>query len=144
MAATQTFTASTATAEISARRRVLRRVLWVFQILIAAFLIVASALPKFVGQVDAVETFELIGWGQWFRYVTGAVELAGGIGLLVPRLAGAAATGLIGLMAGAALTQILVIEPAWALLPAAFALIFALIAWDRREQTRNLVRSLFR
>nr|BFE85163.1 hypothetical protein GCM10020093_077640 [Planobispora longispora] len=87
MAATHTFTARTAAAaatEISARRRVLRKVLWVFQILIATFLIVASALPKFVGQVDAVTTFELIGWGQWFRYLTGVVELAGGIGLLVP------------------------------------------------------------
>ncbi|MBG0825129.1 DoxX family protein [Planomonospora sp. ID91781] len=119
-----------------------RKVLWTLQILIALFLVVASALPKLVGEQNAVETFELIGWGQWFRYVTGVVELAGGIGLLIPRLAGAAATGLIGLMAGAALTQILVIEPAWALLPVAFGAVLALVARDRREQTRALVRSL--
>ncbi|GAA3443315.1 DoxX family protein [Planomonospora venezuelensis] len=134
----------TPAAPAASARRTLRRVLWAFQILIGLFLVVASALPKFAGETNAVTTFELIGWGQWFRYVTGAVELAGGIGLLVPRLAGAAATGLIGLMAGAALTQVLVLEPAWALLPVAFAAVFALVAWDRREQTRDLVRSLIR
>ncbi|MGW4640685.1 DoxX family protein [Sphaerisporangium sp. NPDC004334] len=128
----------------TARPRVLRRVLWALQVLFGLFLIVASALPKFAGQKDAVETFAQIGWGQWFRYVTGAVELAGGVGLLVPRLAGAAATGLVGLMIGAALTQILVIDPVWALMPIGMGVVFALIAWDRREQTRDLVRSLTR
>ncbi|MCT9929878.1 DoxX family protein [Planotetraspora sp. A-T 1434] len=133
---------SPAPAPAAARRRVLRRVLWGLQALIALFLIAGSALPKFAGQKDAVETFTLIGWGQWFRYVTGVVELTGAIGLLIPRLAGAAATGLIGLMAGAALTQILVLDPAWALFPAGLAIVFALVAWDRREQTRDLARSL--
>ncbi len=75
-----------------------RKVLWGAQILLAAFLLIASGLPKLVGQADAVETFTQIGWGQWFRYVTGIVEVAGAIGLLIPRLAGLAATGLIGLM----------------------------------------------
>ncbi|MEU5995475.1 DoxX family protein [Spirillospora sp. NPDC047418] len=121
-----------------------RKVLWGAQILLAAFLLIASGLPKLVGQADAVETFELIGWGQWFRYVTGVVEVAGAIALVVPRLAGLAATALIGLMAGAILTQILVIEPAWSAMPAAFAVVFALIAWDRRAETRALLRSLKR
>ncbi|MFC4053615.1 DoxX family protein [Actinomadura syzygii] len=125
-------------------RRVLRKVLWGAQILLAAFLFFASALPKFAGQVDAVKTFDEIGWGQWFRYVTGAVEAAGAIGLVVPRLAGLAAAGLIGLMGGAVLTQVLVLEPAWALLPAAYAAVFAAIAWDRRAESRAVLRSLKR
>ncbi|MGI8333738.1 DoxX family protein [Actinomadura scrupuli] len=125
-------------------RTALRRTLWVLQILIAAFLLVASAMPKFVGQKDAVESFAKIGWGQWFRYVTGAVEAAGAIGLVIPRLAGLAATGLIGLMIGAILTQILVLVPAFALLPAGFAVVFALIAYDRRAETRQLLHSLRR
>ncbi|MBG0815583.1 DoxX family protein [Planomonospora sp. ID82291] len=127
-----------------APRSTLRTVLRTLQILIALFLVIASALPKLAGEQNAVETFELIGWGQWFRYVTGAVELAGGIGLLVPPLAGVAATGLIGLMAGAALTQILVIEPAWALLPVAFGAVLAFVARDHRQQTRTLVQALLR
>jgi uncharacterized membrane protein YphA (DoxX/SURF4 family) len=128
----------------AAERRTLRKVLWGAQIFLAAFLFFASALPKFAGQADAVRTFEEIGWGQWFRYVTGAVETASAIGLVIPRLAGLAATGLIGLMAGAALTQILVLEPAWALMPAVLAVVFAAVARDRREESRQVLRSLKR
>ncbi|MEU8344585.1 DoxX-like family protein [Actinomadura meyerae] len=124
------------------RGTTLRKVLWGPQILLAAFLLIASGLPKLVGQADAVESFELIGWGQWFRYVTGIVEVSGAIGLLIPRLAGLAATGLIGLMAGAITTHLLVLDPAWGLMPAAFAVVFAAIAWNRRHETRDLLRTL--
>ncbi|MFI0408952.1 DoxX family protein [Actinomadura sp. 3N508] len=148
MTATHTLTQTTTTAAAAAAsaggRPVLRKVLWALQILLAAFLFFASALPKFAGQADAVKTFTEIGWGQWLRYVTGAVEAAGAIGLVVPRLAGLAAAGLIGLMGGAVLTQLLVLEPAWALLPAAFAVVFAAVAWDRRAESRATLRSLSR
>ncbi|MEW2355520.1 DoxX family protein [Spirillospora sp. NPDC029432] len=135
---------SSAVASDTGRTSVLRRVLWGFQILIGAFLLFGSAMPKFAGQADAVETFVKLGWNDAMRYLVGAVEAAGAIGLVIPRLAGAAATGLIGLMVGAALTQILVIEPAWALFPAVLGVIFALVAWDRRAETRDLLRSLKR
>jgi putative oxidoreductase len=138
---TQTLPTTSATAS---KPSALRRTLWVLQILIAAFLLVGSAVPKFVGQKDAVESFAKIGWGQWFRYVTGVVEAAGAIGLVAPRLAGLAATGLIGLMIGAILTQVLVLVPVFGLLPAALAVVFALVAYDRRAETRQLLRSLRR
>jgi len=125
-------------------RRTRRKVLWGAQIFLAAFLLIASGLPKLVGEANAVETFAQIGWGQGFRYLTGVVEVAGAIGLVVPRLAGLAATGLIGLMTGAVLTQVLVLEPAWSAMPAAFAVVFATIAWDRRPETRELLHSLKR
>ena len=141
-AATTATATTAATAAPGTRGGALRRALWVPQILLAAFLLIASALPKFAGQADAVETFELIGWGQWFRYVTGVVEAAGAVALVIPRLAGLAATVLIGLMAGAVLTQILVLEPAWALLPAAFAAVLAVIAWDRRAESAQVLRAL--
>ncbi|MBC6457028.1 DoxX family protein [Actinomadura sp. HBU206391] len=115
-------------------RRAANIALWAAQIFIAAFLLFASAAPKFAGQQDAVETFTKIGWGQWFRYVTGTVELVGAIGLLIPRLAGLAALGLIGLMAGAVLTQLFVLEPVWALLPIAYGVILALVARARLPQ----------
>ncbi|MFI0369644.1 DoxX family protein [Actinomadura sp. 1N219] len=141
MTATHTLTAApAATADVEGRR-VLRKALWGLQILLAAFLLFASALPKFAGQADAVKTFSEIGWGQWLRYVTGAVEAAGAIGLVIPRLAGLAAAGLIGLMGGAVLTQLLVLEPAWSLLPAAYAVVFAAVAWDRRAESRQALRS---
>ncbi len=121
-------------------RRALNVTLWTVQILLAAFLLIASAAPKFAGQRDAVESFARIGWGQWFRYFTGVCEAGGAIGLLIPRLASAAALGLIGVMIGAVLTQILVLDPVWALLPAAYGVLFAVIAWVRRPQSFTLRR----
>jgi uncharacterized membrane protein YphA (DoxX/SURF4 family) len=123
---------TTTLATTDRRRRALNRTLWTVQILLAAFLLIASAAPKFAGQRDAVDTFTRIGWGQWFRYFTGTCEAAGAIGLVIPRLATPAAVGLIGLMIGAVLTQLLVLDPVWALMPAAYGVLFAIIAWYRR------------
>ncbi|GAA0361105.1 DoxX family protein [Actinoallomurus spadix] len=115
-------------------RRARNRALWTIQILLAAFLLIVSAAPKFAGQREAVEDFAKIGWGQWFRYFTGAVEAAGGIGLLIPRLAGWAALGLIGLMVGAIITQVFVLVPALAVFPAVLGVVFAVIARVRMPQ----------
>ena len=38
-----------------------------------------------------MEMFTQIGLGQWLLYLVGALKFAGAIGLLIPRLAGAAA-----------------------------------------------------
>lgn len=123
-----------------APRRTLNVTLWTLQVLLAAFLLIASAAPKFAGQKDAVEDFAKIGWGQWFRYVTGMCEAGGAIGLLIPRLTSYAALGLIGVMIGAVLTQILVLSPVLAFLPATFAVLFAIIAWVRRPQAYTFGR----
>ena len=66
--------------------------LWTAQILLAAFFLFAAA-PKLTGQHTAVQMFGQIGAGQWLRYLVGTAELAGAIGLLIPRLAGLAAAG---------------------------------------------------
>ena len=110
------------------------RALWVLQILLGVFFVVASAAPKFVGEAYAVETFNQIGAGDWFRYFVGVVELAGGIGLMVSRLAGPAAVGLMGLMIGAAYTQAVVLDaPTMVTSPAIFFVLAAVIAWGRRK-----------
>lgn len=49
--------------------------------------------------------FATIGVEQWFRYAVGVIELAGAVGLLVPRLAGLAALGLAADMIGAMAVQ---------------------------------------
>src|SRR5262245_36380460 len=106
--------------------------LWTLQILLGLFFIVASGAPKLLGQHYAVEVYEQIGWGQWFRYLTGVVEVAGGVGLLVPRLAGAAAAGLSITMVLAAATQTFLLDaPAMAIFPLVLAGIFAWMAKAR-------------
>jgi putative oxidoreductase len=41
---------------------------------------------KFGAQSRWIKTFEQIGFGQWFRYLTGAVQMAGAIAVLIPRI----------------------------------------------------------
>ena len=124
----------TATAAPTTRSRLAHRALWVLQILMGVFFIVASAAPKFWGDPYAVQIFTEIGAGQWFRYLVGALELAGGIGLMVPRLAGPAAVGLMGLMIGAGYTQAVVLhQPAMVTTPVIIFVLAAVIAWGRRE-----------
>src|SRR6266446_52085 len=60
-----------------------RRVLWTVRVVLAlAF--GAAGTAKLAGAAPMVQIFDLIGIGQWFRYVTGIVEVAGAILLLVP------------------------------------------------------------
>jgi putative oxidoreductase len=59
---------------------------WVLQVLLAlAFLAAAGA--KLASVPMLVEEFNLIGLGQWLRYVTAIVEIIGAIVLLVPGFA---------------------------------------------------------
>jgi uncharacterized membrane protein len=124
----------------AARGRGLNVTLWVVQVLMAAFFLVAAAGPKLVGERYAVQVFTEIGAGQWLRYLVGALELAGAIGLLIPRLTGLAALGLAALMVGAVLTQLLVLDSVvTALTPAFLGVVFGLVAWGRWPQTKALV-----
>ncbi|WP_067841939.1 DoxX family protein [Nocardia lijiangensis] len=130
-------TAITAPAPTTATRpgTIRTRFLWTLQILLGLFFVIASGIPKFVGQADAVRIFDAIGFGDWFMYFTGLVEVAGGIGLLIGRLAGAAAAGLSITMVFAAATQAFVLDaPSYAVFPLVLAAVFAWLAWQRRDR----------
>lgn len=43
---------------------------------------VAAAAMKLTGQPQMVTEFDVVGLGQWFRYVTGAIELGGALLLI--------------------------------------------------------------
>jgi uncharacterized membrane protein len=113
--------------------------LWVLQGLLAAFFIVASAAPKLIGHESAAEGFDLIGWGDWFMYFVGVLELAGGVGLLIPRLSGLAAIGLGLLMIGAAVFNATILNfPV--LTPLILLALFAFVAWGRWYQTKRVFK----
>jgi putative oxidoreductase len=138
-------TNTTAALPVARRSRTVTVVLWVVQIGLALFFAAAGAM-KLAGDPTAVAMYETIGLGQWFRYLTGICEVAGAIGLLVPRLSGVAATGLIGVMIGATVTNLFVIPGAApsAVMTVLLAVVFALIAWARLPQTRRLIGMLRR
>jgi putative oxidoreductase len=54
--------------------------------IVLALIFLVTAFPKLVGVPAAVQMFDQIGAGQWLRYFVGTAELAGAIGLLLPRL----------------------------------------------------------
>ncbi|GAB7188628.1 hypothetical protein ATKI12_8459 [Kitasatospora sp. Ki12] len=128
---------STATAVKSSQAAV--RTVWTLRILLALFFALASALPKLLALPAATTVFDAIGWGHWFMYLTGLVELAGAVGLLVRRLAGPAATALIVFLAFAFVTQLTAMHGENAGTPFLFMVPLAVIAWNQRTGTAGLL-----
>lgn len=119
------------------RSRAATGTLWTIQgLLVATFFFVAG--QKLFGYPSTVRAFDQIGLGTWFRYFTGSVELAGAIGLLIPRLAGPAALGLIGVMIGAIITNLLVLYPVMVVVNLLLAVGSAVIAKARWADTSAL------
>jgi uncharacterized membrane protein len=55
---------------------------WILAIFLA---VVFAGGIKLIGAPAMVQEFAQIGFGQWFRFVTGILEVAGAVGLLLPR-----------------------------------------------------------
>lgn len=110
---------------------------WVLRLGLAA-VFAGAGLAKLAGDAAMVQMFTDIGAGQGLRYLVGSCELAGAVGLLVPRLAGIAACGLVGLMIGATFTNVVVLEVTPAL-TLTFLAAAAVVAWSRRDDVRALV-----
>jgi putative oxidoreductase len=96
--------------------------MWAVQLVLAGQF-AAGGLFKLAGDQQMVAMFADIGAGQWLRVLVGVLELAAAVGLLVPRLARLAAAGLVALMTGAALTNIV-----WLATSPALPLVFLLLA----------------
>ena len=105
-------------------------------LLAVAFLAAGGA--KLAGVPAMVQVFDAIGIGQWFRLVTGAVEITGAILLVVPMTVGLGAALLSATMAGAVLTHLVRIGgnpmPATVLL-----LLAAVVLWVRRDDLTRLL-----
>ena len=82
--------------------------LWGLKGLLAAVFLAAGG-AKLYGVPMLVEEFEHMGFGQWLRYFTGALEVAGGLAILVPSLSGLAAVLLGCVMIGATAVHLFVI-----------------------------------
>lgn len=102
-----------------------------------------AGLAKVGSDQAMVEMLAAIGVGQWLRYVVGALELAGAVGVVVPRLSGLAALGLACLIAGASVTNVFVLGTS-PLLPLALMVVSALVAWGRLPRPKALASELER
>src|SRR5258707_13788893 len=83
--------------------------LWILQIGAAGMFLMVGFF-KLSGDPRMVGLFDAIGVGQWFRYVTGSLEVLGAVLLLIPRLSGLGALLLVGVMLGAVATHLFVVS----------------------------------
>jgi uncharacterized membrane protein YphA (DoxX/SURF4 family) len=124
----------------SSTGKIMNVVLWILQIAAAGMFLMVGFL-KLSGNPQLVGLFEAIGLGQWFRYLTGTLEVAGAILLLIPRTSGLGALMLAGVMAGAVMTHLFVVggSPLMAIILLA---VTTVVAWGRRQRTRDLLAGL--
>jgi len=109
--------------------------------ILLALAFLAAGGAKLASVPAMVQIFDALGFGQWFRYVTGVVEIAGAVALLIPSYAalGAAWLGITMFFGTLAHLFILHTSPAPALILLALsAVIFTL----EQGQIRQLVARL--
>ena len=119
---------------VGTRSRPATIALWTLQVLLGVMFVVGSGAPKLFGEAYAVQIFEDLGTGQWLRVVVGLLEVAGGLGLLVPRLAGLAASCLIALMVGATVAQLFFLSEGFWFTPVILGVLLGVVAWVRRTE----------
>jgi putative oxidoreductase len=127
-------TTTTSTTTAPARSRGATVGLWTLQVLLALMFVVASGAPKLFGDAYAVRLFTELGTDPWMRILVGVLEVAGGIGLLIPRLAALAASCLVALMVGATAAQLFFLSEGFWYTPVILGVLLGVVAWGRRSE----------
>lgn len=100
--------------------------------LLLTLVFVGSGYSKVSGQDMMVQAFTLYGLPDWFRITIGALEIVGGVLLLMPALAGISAFGLSIIMVGAIACHAM-FTPLSAAVPAAVLFLsLTYIYWTRK------------
>jgi putative oxidoreductase len=113
---------------------------WVLQGIVATAFFAAGA-AKLAGAAYMVQLFEQIGLGQWFRYVTGVVEVVGALALIAPGLVWFGGLWLGGTMFFAVLTHVFVLHtsPVPAIV---LGVLNVLIVYLRRDELASFAKLL--
>ena len=130
-------TAFTTHATRPARGRVTLIALWATQIALAGMFLLAGG-SKLAGAPAMVGLFDAIGVGQWFRYVTGLIEVGSAVTLLIPSLAPFGALLLVPTMVGAVITHLFVVGGSPAI-PIVLLIGSLAVLWARRDQLAAVV-----
>jgi putative oxidoreductase len=101
---------------------------WTTRGVVAVFFLIFG-LDKF--STAWVKVFQEIGFGAWFRYFTGFVEIFGALLVLIPRTAIAGLAILACTMAGAVILLVFVVDrPADSVFAAILFVVLSAIAWS--------------
>ena len=116
---------------------------WALRIGVGGIFIVFG-FEKFSADPEShwIKLFHEIGTGDWFRYLTGVIEILGGLLVLIPQTAAVGLTMLALTMADAVLIVAFVLgRPADSAFPGVFLLgLIGLLVWDRRSRTERSLR----
>jgi putative oxidoreductase len=107
---------------------------WVLRIS-AGLLFLWVGLSKFESHSSWVQLFDDIGLGNWFRYLTGAIQVAGGLLFLARRTVYAAAVLAGSTMIGAVVVHMFVLDTGFggAIFPLALLVFISVVATRRPE-----------
>lgn len=99
----------------------------------AGLLFLAVGLAKFQSESYWVKLFADIGLGDWFRYLTGGLQVAGGLLFLIPRTVYAAAVLAGSTMMGAVIVHLFVLDTGFggAIFPLALLILIAVVVIRR-------------
>jgi uncharacterized membrane protein YphA (DoxX/SURF4 family) len=116
---------------------------WLLLVLtvLVAFAFLAAGSTKLLSLPFQIENFERWGYPQWFRYVTGAVEVGAAVLLLLPRTRFWGALVLCATMLGAIFTHIQAHEAPRAIPACVFLTLCTLFAWRARPVADETGRS---
>lgn len=109
-----------------------RRILWVVRVFLAVAFGAAGA-SKLAGVPQMVQLFDAVGFGQWFRYLTGVTEIAGAALLLIPAFGFFGGLLMAATMTGGVVTHLLLIGGS-AVPALVLGLLSALVAWRLRPR----------
>lgn len=124
--------------DVNAPSRAKVIVTWVLSGLIALVMLMAGG-SKLQGTEEQIKNFAALGYPAWFLYVTGIIEVVGGILLVIPKTAVFGVLLLGATMVGAVVSLLKVGDVGHAPIPLAFLLVIALIGWLRADQFRKLL-----
>ncbi|MCP5089189.1 MAG: DoxX family protein [Rhodobacteraceae bacterium] len=101
--------------------------------LLASLAFLVAGLAKLSGQEMMVQTFETVGVGQWFRNVTGLIEVGGAVLLWVRGFQLIGAGLLVCIMVGAVFAHLFILGPS-AVPALVLGVLSAVIAYAHRDQ----------
>ena len=120
---------------MAAKAHAVTEMVWAFQILAAAQFFV-TGLDKLGDAPPMVQLFAAVGFGQWFRYFAGVVEIVSAVLLLMPSRAAWGAALLILTMIGALVAHatVLPFSPVKAIV---LFVMVSIVFWVRRTELFN-------
>ncbi len=96
-----------------------------------ALVFVSTSWAKLMGKPEMVALFTAVGFGQWFRYVTGILELTGAVLIMVPKTRRIGAALLATIMLGALTAHLFILHVPPAT-PGVLFLLSGFVVWGRR------------